>query len=85
MLSELKEKVKSLLFRRQYAYQQTFKTPIGEEVLKDLARFCRAHETTFHADPRVHATLEGRREVFLRIAQHLELDSTALWKLYGRE
>jgi hypothetical protein len=35
----------------------------------DLRRFCRAGVSTFHPDPRVHAMLEGRREVFLRIEQ----------------
>jgi hypothetical protein len=85
LISELLEKAKDLLFVRQRNYQEAFNpnTPGGAAVLKDLARFCRAHETTFNADPRIHAVLEGRREVWLRIQHHLKLDSEKLWELYG--
>ena len=71
------------LSRRRTAYAKTFNGPFGVEVLEDLAKFCRAHESTFHADPRAHAVAEGRREVWLRIARHLELSDTQLWALYG--
>jgi hypothetical protein len=40
---------------------------------EDLARFCRANETCFDADPRIHALLEGRREVYLRIMDYIDL------------
>lgn len=75
---------KAFLFRRQSAYQTTFAGPIGEVVLSDLAKFCRAHSTTFHPDPRIAAQLDGRREVFLRIQQHLQLTDEQLWRLVGR-
>ena len=39
----------------------------------DLRRFCRADQSTFHPDPRVHSVLEGRREVWLRIEQFSKL------------
>ena len=84
--TEMIEALKNLLFRRRYAYQQTFKGPLGQEVLKDLAKFCRANDTTFHEDPRAHALAEGRREVWLRVQQHLNLTPEQLWALYdGRE
>jgi hypothetical protein len=51
-------------------------------VLKDLAKFCRAHESTFHKDPRAHAVMEGRREVWLRIQNQLNLTDEELWALY---
>jgi hypothetical protein len=54
-------------------------------VLRDLAKFCRAHETTFNPDPRAHALAEGRREVFLRIANHMNLTEDELWELYGKK
>lgn len=76
-------KAQQFVAARRTDYVQTFNTPHGEKVLEDLAKFCRAHETTFHTDPRVHAALEGRREVFLRIQQHLNLDDPALWRLFG--
>ena len=36
-----------------------------------------------HPDARVHAVAEGRREVWLRIAQHLNLSEENLWRAYG--
>ena len=71
------------LSERRIDYVKTFDTPAGEKVLADLAKFCRAHESTFHADPRVHAVAEGRREVWLRLQHHLQLTDEQLWKLYG--
>lgn len=68
---------------RKRAYQLAFTSPAGLEVLADLAKFCRAGQTTFHEDPRVHAALEGRREVFLRITEHLHLTTEQLYALYS--
>lgn len=70
--------VKSLLNffgRRTTAYVRLFdnKSPYTHVVLEDLAKFCRANETTYHPDPRTHALLEGRREVFQRIQNFLKL------------
>lgn len=56
---------------------------IPQGVLDDLRGFCRADRTTFHEDPRVSAALEGRREVWLRIQQHLELTPDQLLVLYS--
>jgi hypothetical protein len=47
-------------------------------VLADLAKFCRANRSTFHPDPHVAARLDGRREVWLRITQHLNLSTDDL-------
>lgn len=82
-LKELIEQAKHYLFARQTAYQVVFRGPQAEEVLADLAKFCRANDSTFHPDPRMAAQLDGRREVWLRIQHHLKLDSPTLWKLYG--
>lgn len=75
--------VKQLLSRRRLAYVRTFTNPPGQEVLEDLARFCRANESCFHADPRAHAVLEGRREVWLRIQRHLQLTDEQLFALHA--
>lgn len=61
------------LRHRRQAYQLTFGSPIGQTVLEDLAKFCRANETCFHPNSRVNAALEGRREVWLRIQTMLNL------------
>ena len=72
------------LFRRKRAYQLTFQQmqPANVLVMQDLARFCRAHESTFHPDPRVAANLDGRREVYLRIVNHLGLTVEQLLAIY---
>jgi hypothetical protein len=80
---DLIDQALQFLRRRGHAYRQTFVGPLGDEVLADLAKFCRATETTFHLDARAHALAEGRREVWLRIQHHLKLTDDDLWKRYG--
>ena len=83
MIKEWLDKLRIALNERRYAYQKTFNGPLAEVVLKDLSRFCRAHESTFAIDPRAHALAEGRREVWLRIESHLKLSPDQLWQLYS--
>ena len=75
------------LFVRQRGYIEVFNknNVYLQEVLEDLKRFCRAESSCFHEDPRMHAVLEGRREVWLRIQDHLNLTSEQLWKKYGQK
>ena len=72
---------KHLIEQRKRAYTLTFSGPHGDAVLEDLARFCRANESCFHPDARVHAVMEGRRETFLRIQNHLNLTEAELFAL----
>lgn len=81
MIAEAYKKARAFIFGRQQAYKSTFKGPVANEVLADLAQFCRAGKTAWHPDPRVHAMLQGRQEVWLRIQQHLNLPATTLWDL----
>lgn len=83
----LVEKAKDFFRSRKQAYEFVFKSDdkAVELVLKDLAKFCRANQTCFNVDPRLHANLEGRREVFLRIMEHLNLTPDEYWDKYGRE
>jgi hypothetical protein len=83
VLSDWWEQVRRVLMRRRHAYNVTFRAPLAQEVLRDLARFCRAHESTFNTDARAHAMAEGRREVWLRIQNHLNLTPDELWELYS--
>lgn len=76
------EKAARHLDSRRMAYLQLFKGPVAEEVLEDLAVFCRADASTFNPDERVHALLEGRREVWLRIQDHLNLSPDQLLAKY---
>lgn len=79
------ESVKRFLSGRKGAYCRTFnlESRDAQAVLIDLSRFCRAHKSTAHPDPHMAARLDGRREVFLRIQQHLNLDDETLWQLYA--
>lgn len=73
--------LRAFIFGRRAAYVRTFQNPAAQPVLEDLARFCRAAESTFDTDPRVSAVLEGRREVWLRIQQHLRLSPEEVFQL----
>lgn len=83
MSRDLIERTLDFLRRRKQGYQLAFSSPVGQEVLADLAKFCRANTTCFDPDPRIHAALEGRREVWLRIQQHLNLPSEQLYAIYN--
>lgn len=76
--------VLSFLQQRKRAYQQTFGSPVGKEVLVDLSKFCRANETCFHSNHDIAMMLEGRREVWLRIQNHLGLPAEQLVELFDR-
>lgn len=80
------EQAKEFIHQRKLAYRRVLgatPSPDVEVILKDLAKFCRAHESTAHPNPHVAARLDGRREVWLRIAEHLNLPVEDLWRLYG--
>jgi hypothetical protein len=83
-MTDLIRRMRDFLSARRTSYVRTFSNPPGQEVLADLAKFCRASEPTFHPDPRVHAMLEGRREVWLRIQAHLQLSDAELWAKFGQ-
>ena len=81
------EDAKALLHSRKRAYDGTFNPEDIDNyiVMKDLADFCRANTSAFHPDPRVHAMLEGRREVWLRIQKYLNLTPDQLWELTRKD
>lgn len=85
---ELEDKTALFINSRKVAYQQTFNinSPPNQLVMIDLAKFCRAHRSTFDANPSIQSRLDGRREVYLRIFQHLNLTPEELLLLfkYGR-
>ena len=84
MILDAKNKIYRLIARRSFAYNMVFNkdNKYTNAVLKDLAKFCRAHETTFNADPRKHALLEGRRETYLRIIEYLKLSPDEIYELH---
>jgi hypothetical protein len=75
-----------IMARRRDSYRLTFgmaenRTAAQEHVVGDLARFCRADRSCFETDPRAHALAEGRREVWLRINQMLQLSDEQITNL----
>lgn len=64
-------------------YQQTFNTTDGAHVLRDIAKFCRANETTFAPTVEQTYALNGRREVWLHIQQRLHLSPETLTEMFG--
>ena len=82
-LKEAYQKTRQFLSHRRTAYQLVFGSPAGQEVLMDLAKFCYANTTTLHEDARLHASHEGRREVWLRIQEHLNYKTDELYQIYG--
>lgn len=70
--------VRALAERRMHAYARVFKagSPTKEDrelVMADLLRFTRGESTPWDADPRFHAVLTGRHEVWTRIKDHTKL------------
>jgi|CXWL01.1.fsa_nt_gi hypothetical protein len=74
----LGKELDKLRFRRR-SYQLT----ATSDMLIDLAKFCLAHDTVFHNDPLIMARAAGRREVWLRIEEHLNLPADQLLVLYS--
>ena len=79
-------KTKDEIQQLQQAFKHVFaeENPSAVQVLEDLARFCRADSSCFHEDPRLHALLEGRREVYLRIKDFINLTPDEYWAAYGK-
>lgn len=53
----------------------------AEHVLADLRDFCWAQKTSFDPDPLIMARRAGRRDVWLRITQYLNLDEAQVQTL----
>jgi hypothetical protein len=77
------ERALAYVLERKRAYQQACGSETTARMMDDLSWFCRADRTCFDPDPRKHALAEGRREVWLRIQEHLTLTPEQLVALYG--
>lgn len=70
---------------RKKSYQSIFGPvgAIGSDAMKDLAKFCYAAKSTAVPNHDLSMVLQGRREVWLRISEHLNLQPEELATLYG--
>lgn len=71
-----------LIRRRKQGYVHTFKVEdrFASAVLADLTAFCRGGQTTFHENQRMNDILQGRREVLLRICDHIGMNERELYE-----
>ena len=83
MIKATADRLRKYLRRRHIAYNLVFSPNIHVDiVLRDLAKFCRAHDSTFHKEDRAAALMEGRREVWLRIMENLNLTTEQIYSLH---
>lgn len=70
---------------RKKSYQQLFGVngALGTEAMKDLARYCYATKSCAVPNHDLTLVLSGRREVWLRICEHLHLEPEELASIYG--
>jgi hypothetical protein len=87
-MSEEPGRLFDFLKRRRITYNLAANQPAVQDMLIDLAVFCRANSSTValdkdgKVDRDLSLILEGRREVWLRIANHLNLTTKQLYALY---
>lgn len=84
MIKDTLSKLQYFIRGKKFDYCQVFnpKNMTSKRVLMDLAKFCRANKTTYNPDARIHAVLEGRREVWLHIQNYLQLTNEELYDLH---
>lgn len=69
-------------YRKQaYRHQLDTENKFARIILADLFHFCRGGKSTFNPDPQIHALLTGRKEVFQRIMDNLNLSESDLYEL----
>jgi hypothetical protein len=89
--------IRKAIFSRRQAYRAMFQpgghsTTAAEIVLADLQKFCRATRSAVMVNPvtgaideRATFVAEGRREVWLRITQHLNISDADLFRIVERD
>jgi hypothetical protein len=88
------ERLRRKAIERRNAWQRALLDDAGQPtvdaqiMLKDLAKFCRANRSTAvfsitrgTLDPLASAKADGRREVWLRVAEYLHLDDKFITNL----
>lgn len=71
--------------RLKRAYRALKNSPEGEVVLRDLAKVCHAVTTTFDEDPHEAARREGKRQVWLRIQNMINVPDEEVFQLANGE
>lgn len=77
----------AMIVGRRWAYRATFTADdgglriAGQHVLADLRDFTFARSSAFDPDPIIMARRQGRRDVWLRISNYLNLDEATVQTL----
>jgi hypothetical protein len=66
--------------RTRNAYRDVFSDDAGRRVLRDLGRICDPTRSNFDPDPRQHAYNEGKRAIWLRIQNMLNLSEEQIYQ-----
>ena len=74
------------ILKRYQAYKRKFQKgdPDADKIMADLSEFCGFLDTTFKGDEKQMLIMEGRRQVFLRIFGHTNLDGQDIHQLQRR-
>lgn len=72
------------IVRVKNAYRALEKTLEGQIVLRDLARTCNAASTTFDKDPQQHSFNAGKRQVWLRIQNMINMPDREVYELENK-
>lgn len=83
---ERSERLTALIRARKVAYGRVFvdgnsTADDRKIVMDDLKNFCREDRSTYTADPRKSDFLAGRREVILRVNDHIERSVDELYAM----
>ena len=81
-------KIRDFIMRRRVAYRAVFSGPAADTVLADLKKFCRATSAPVVVSP-VSGVVDqqasfiaiGRQEVWHRIASHIHISDSDLYKM----
>lgn len=71
----------ALLYRIVFTVDGATLRLSANHVLADLREYCFARSSAFDPDPIIMARRQGRRDVWLRITNYLELDEATVQKL----
>ncbi len=87
MIDEAAQAMKRLLQRKEWAYRNIFQGDKGDLheaskiALADLRTFCNGTKSSFSTDALEMARMEGRREVFTRVTNFLNVDYSKYYDL----
>lgn len=87
MMEDANKAMKRVLQRKEWAYRNIFQGDKGDlheaskVALADMRTFCNGTKSNFSTDALEMARMEGRREVFTRVMNFLNVDYSKFYDL----